>query len=108
MANLLLNDTDATALLWAVENTIEDQAEWFEEHWPSEYGRGWLARAMEIRLRLERLATLLDERAWPDSRRAEDLAARAVDLAAAILAKCALDSARMGAKSGGEAASGAA
>ena len=39
MANLLLSDTDAAALLWAIENTVEDQAEWFEEHRPSEYGR---------------------------------------------------------------------
>ena len=92
MANLLLNDTDATALLWAVENTIEDQAEWFEEHRPPEYGAEWLRHAMEIRLKLERLAFALRERAWPDSRRAAALAARAAALAAEILAKCARES----------------
>jgi hypothetical protein len=108
MPNLLLNDTDAAALLWAVENTIADQGEWFEQHWPSEYGAGWLGRAVEIRLNLERLRLMLVERAWPDWKRAERAAKDAGDLAAQILAKCALDADRMRAKSAEEAASGAA
>ena len=100
MANLLLSDTDAAALLWAIENTVEDQAEWFEEHRPSEYGAEWLRHAMEIRLRLERIAIMLRERAWPDWKRAEGLAARAGALAAEILGKCARES--MGGESGKE------
>jgi hypothetical protein len=98
----------AAALLWAVENTIADQGEWFEEHSPSEYGAGWLAHAVEIRLNLERLSLMLVERAWPDSKRAERAAKDAGDLAAEILRKCALDAARMSAKGAEEAASGAA
>ena len=50
---------------------------------------------MEKRLRFERLGVALRERAWPDSRRAESLAAEARELAATILRKCALDSTRM-------------
>ena len=91
MANVLLNDPDAEAILWAMENTIDDQAQWFEEHWPSEHGPNWLQRAVEIRLRFERLAITLRERAWPWPLRAERLAEHASELAAQILRKCALD-----------------
>ena len=95
MANLLLNEADAVAVLWAIENTLEDQGEWFETYWPSDVGRDWLQHAMEIRLRIERLATMLRERQWPDWKRAEQMAKDADALAATILRKCALDSERM-------------
>jgi hypothetical protein len=89
--NLLLNETDAQAVLWAIQNTIEDRAGWYEEHWPSEREGDWLQAAMEERLKIERLVTALTERNWPDSRRAEQLAQDAGQLAAEILVKCATD-----------------
>jgi hypothetical protein len=76
---------------------IQAEAEWFESQWPSEYSVHRLTAAMEKRLRFERLGVTLRERAWPDSRRAESLAAEAGELAATILRKCALDSTRMSA-----------
>jgi hypothetical protein len=94
---LLLNDADAQAMLWAIENAIADQAEWIEEHEPSEWGENWLAHSQGIRLNLERLAIALTERIWPDARRAAQLAEDACKLGAEILLKCAADSARMSA-----------
>lgn len=105
---MLLNETDAQALLWAIETAIEAEGEWFEGHWPSEYGTNWLQAAMEKRLKFERLAIVLRERAWPDSRRAEALAVDAGKLAATILRKCATDSTRTRQAAGEGAAHGAA
>jgi hypothetical protein len=86
---------EADALLWAIETAIEAEGEWFEEHSPSDYGAGWFERAMEIRLKLERLVLLLrNEAAWRDPQRVERIAADAEELAGAILAKCARDAAR--------------
>ena len=85
MASLFLDEDELEAVLWAVENTAEERGEWFNEHWPSERGAGWLQWSMGQRMKLQRLAAMLREQTPGDDARAERIARAADQTAADIL-----------------------
>jgi inhibitor of KinA sporulation pathway (predicted exonuclease) len=61
MVFLRLDNQQARSLMWIIRNSLEDLGEWFEKHRPSDYGKGWEERALDIAGDVDRVANLLED-----------------------------------------------